>query len=312
MVISVLAPSCATPIMIKPAVKAIPSIDEKSYVSFDGDSLGYKKWPAKDKPHTVIIGVHGISGHAGDYQNLGKHLAENHTGIALYAPETRGQGMDPQVWRKGDIRHAEDWYKDLYTFSDLVSAQHPDAELIWFGESMGSLIVTHAYESIPPHVAKPRRLILSSPILDVGKKIPAWKRNVVRATSFLLPKLRVSLETLSNGEKPTVTQQDIHEQQAAVNPWYIPRYTLRLLLSLADMADGMPQAINSLRCPLLILHGGNDIFTDETSVKKLEGQLAKDAKITREFYPGSYHLLMYDHDREKIFGDVSKWITKEP
>lgn len=292
-------------------MKTIPSINDSSYLSFDGDSLGYKKWSSKEQPKTVIIGVHGISGHAGDYENLGKHLTKHHSDVALYSPETRGQGMDPKIQRKGDIRRRDDWNQDLYTFSNLVKDLHPEAELIWFGESMGSLIVTHAYQNIPPHVTKPSRIIISSPILNVKEKIPAWKRHMVRFTGLIAPKLRVSLETLSNGEKATVTKQDIHEQQAAINPWYVPKYTLRLLLNLADMADCMDHAASSIECPLLIVHGGHDIFTEESSVKALESQLPEKVNVTRHFYPESYHLLMYDHDKETIFQDISKWLTQK-
>lgn len=306
----IMLPSCATSTLSPLTSKAMPRIDDQSYKSFDGDSLGYKKWRPNKEPKTVIIGIHGISGHAGDYKNLSKHLNRSSKDIALYAPETRGQGMDPITHRKGDIQNPQHWYQDLYTFDSLIRKLHPKAEIIWFGESMGSLIVTHAYATAPFNQPKPDKVILSSPILDIKKKVPSWKRHLVRAARLILPTLRVSLETLSNGEKPTVTKQDIHEQQAAINPWYIPRYTLRLLISLTDMASTMQQAASTITCPLLIVHGGKDIFTESTSVSQFEKQLPQNSLATRLYYKGSYHLLMYDHDRETIFEDISKWLKK--
>jgi alpha-beta hydrolase superfamily lysophospholipase len=32
---------------------------------------------------------------------------------------------------------------------------------------------------------------------------------------------------------------------------------------------------------------------------------------THHYYPGSYHLLMYDHQRDKIFADISSWLDQQ-
>jgi len=306
-----LASSCANPIDDKPKVNVKPQLQEKKYVTHDGDHLGYNKWiPEKQEPKTIIIGVHGISGHADDYDNLGEFLRKNSPATALYAAETRGQGMDPKVERRGDIHDAKEWYKDLYTFTDLVRKVHPGAKVIWFGESMGSLIIMHAYSQTPPGSAKPDAMIVSSPIVDLQSKVEPWKIMALRISTFLMPTLRISLESLSNGEKPQVTQGDIHKEQIAKNEWYIPRYTLRLLLKLGDLAEGMPQQAQKIHCPILVMHGGNDIFTSEDSVKMFYQHLPESTTKARQFYPEAYHLLMYDEKRDKIFQDATDWIKK--
>lgn len=301
--------SCSTSIDGKPIGQVKPQLQEKEYVTYDGDRLGYKKWlPKKAAPKTVIIGVHGISGHAGDYDNLGEFLLKNSPATAFYAAETRGQGLDPKVERRGDIRSEKSWYKDLYTFTDLVRKLYPKSKVIWYGESMGSLIVMHAYNQAPPGSQKPDAVIVSSPIVDVRAKVEPWKAMALRVSAFLMPKLRVSLESLSNGEKAQVTQQDIHEEQAPKNAWYIRRYTLRLLLKLGDLADSMPQQAAQMTCPVLVMHGGKDIFTSEDSVKKFYSRLPDNISKSRKFYPQAFHLLMYDAQREEIFKDAANWI----
>lgn len=320
LVMAVLVSSCSTRLNLTPKVKGLPRLDDKHYVSYDSDQFGYRKWfpkeleegtsPKKDHPKTVIIGVHGISGHSGDYNNLGVYLTKRHSDVALYAPETRGQGMDANKFRRGDIRRANEWYKDLYTFTRLIRKAHPGARIIWFGESMGSLITMHAYNQTPPGDAKPDAMIISSPIVEVQKKLPAWKMVAVRVCAALLPKLRVSLETLSDGQRAVVTEDDMHEEQAAKNAWYIRRYTLRLLLHLGDMAAAMGEQASQVQCPVLVLHGGKDIFTEEKDVEGFYRRFPDGAKTTRKYYPGSFHLLMYDHDRDKIFKDVSMWLDQ--
>jgi alpha-beta hydrolase superfamily lysophospholipase len=311
---AVLVSSCSTRLNVTPKVKGLPRLTDKNYVSYDSDQFGYRKWlsaaSAKKDPATVIIGVHGISGHSGDYENFGKHLLKHHSDVALYAPETRGQGMDQNKFRRGDIRRVKEWYKDLYTFTRLVRKVHPKSKIVWFGESMGSLIVMHAYSNTPPGEVKPDALVISSPIVEVEEKLPAWKMATVRVSTLLLPKLRVSLDTLSDGQRAVVTEDDIHEEQVAKNPWYIRRYTLRLLLSLGDMAGGMDGRASQVHCPVLVLHGGKDIFTEEKNVNDFYERFPDTTDKTKKYYPGSYHLLMYDHDRDKIFKDVSTWLNQ--
>ena len=62
----------------------------------------------------------------------------------------RGQGSDPIRERRGDIGDPQDWYRDLFAFTQLVQEQHPNAKVVWFGESMGALIAAHAWRSLPP------------------------------------------------------------------------------------------------------------------------------------------------------------------
>ena len=310
-----LTSSCSPQLDVNAPVKNQPQLAEKEYTSFDGDHLGYQKWvPASKKSSiaikTVVIGVHGISGYSGDYENLGKHLLKSNPGTVLYAAETRGQGMDPEIQRRGDIRRAKDWYRDLYTFTGLVRQLYPKAKIVWFGESMGSLIVLNAYNHTPMGDQKPDAMVLSSPIIDVNDKLSPWKYAAARVAAALFPKLRISLETLSDGQKAMVTEDDMHEEQAEKNAWYIKRYTLRLLLTLGNMSGKLDEQAAAVDCPVLLLHGGQDIFTPKASVEQLYAHFPDTTDQTKKFYPGSFHLLMYDHDREKIFADISTWLLK--
>lgn len=303
--------SCATPLAVKRPPSIVPKLDEADYTSFDGDILGYQKWRnAQSEPEFVMIGVHGISGYSGDYENFGKFLIKSHPEIALYAPETRGQGMDLDKSRRGDIHRVKEWYHDLYTFTRLVRKLHPKAKVIWFGESMGSLITTHAYNELPAGEPKPDAMVISSPIIDVSEKVPRWKLMVARGLAAILPKLRISLETLSEAQHAVVTADDIHEQQAAKNEWYIKRYTLRLLLHLEKMAAAMPEQVAKIDRPTLVLHGGRDIFTPSEKVHRLSERFPASTPVTSKHYPDSYHLLMYDLERDKIFQDVTHWVKQ--
>ena len=194
-----------------------------------GDTFGYRKWISdKTEPDVVLIGIHGFCGASIDYANLGNHLLAHQPKTGLYAYEVRGQGSDPIVERRGDIGDPEDWYRDLFAFTQLVRERHPDAKVVWFGESMGALIAAHAWREAPDGEPPCDGLILSSPIVRFRDDIPAWTPGLVQIAATTLPLARVSLDTLAGGQDVQMTQKSLHNEQAKKNPYHMEQYTLRL------------------------------------------------------------------------------------
>lgn len=279
------------------------------------ETFGYRKWVRDGaKPKTVVIGVHGFCGASIDYENLGLRLLKEQPDIGLYAYEVRGQGKDPLKERRGDIDDPELWFRDLEKFSEMVRAKHPKARIVWFGESMGALIVSHAYQETVAAGGKSPcdALILSSPVVKFREDFPRWKKDLVRGVSQVAPTARVSLETIAGGEQVQMTHDSVHSEQAETNSWHIDRHTLRLLVTLSDLIDGMPDCARSFEVPTLVLHGGKDFFSGADDVKAFYGNIPKDAGRDRRYYPDSYHLLMYDDLKDKVIGDVEEWLEELP
>lgn len=279
------------------------------------ETFGYRKWMRPDaKPQTVVIGVHGFCGAAIDYENLGKRLLKEQPKTAVYAYEVRGQGKDPLKERRGDIDDPNLWFSDLTKFTAMVRAKHPGARIVWFGESMGGLIVSHTYQQAvaagqpPPCDA----IVLSSPVVKFRDDFPKWKKDLVRGAAGVAPTARVSLETIAGGQEVQMTHDTLHSEQAETNAWHIDKHTLRSLVALSDLVDGMPECARSFEVPTLVLHGGKDFFTPAADVEAFFGNIPKEANRSRKFYPDSYHLLMYDEQKEKVIGDVEQWLGKLP
>ncbi len=289
---------------------------QKTYTSFDGDRFPYSQWGNCKTPSTIIIAVHGINGAACDYSGLGNYIEQHLPQAALYAPETRGQGNDPNIRRRGDIYHAQEWYKDLTTFSNIIRGQHPESKVVWCGESMGSLIVTHTlaeHKSSPSAPPLCDGLILLSPVVDLSHQIPAWKHRCANLISALFPRLRFSLTALSGEDAVKVTQgSDDHETQAATNSYWIPKFTLRLLSTLGNLIKAMPQCATRIDLPTLIINGGNDYFTPPQYVESFIHHFPNPSNVQHRYFPNAYHLLMYDEQRQEIFANIVEWIKNQP
>ena len=274
-------------------------------------SFGYRKWISESiEPEVVVIGIHGFCGAAIDYANLGNYLLQHRSRAGLYAYEVRGQGSDPIHERRGDIGDPQDWYRDLFAFTQLVKERHPGAKIVWFGESMGAMIASQALRESPANEPICDGLILSSPIVRFRDDIPAWTPGLVQIAATTLPLARVSLDTLSGGQDVQMTQTSRHTEQSKKNSYSVEAYTLRLIGALAGHIDNMNDCATRFRSPVLVLHGGKDYFNNDSDVRGFVARIHSGVSKTYHNYPQSYHLLMYDAKKEVVFRDVDLWLNK--
>ncbi len=236
--------------------------------SGESETFGYRTWKAEGiEPDIVLICIHGFCGASVDYANLGEHLLANQPRTAIYAYEVRGQGSDPIYQRRGDIGDPQQWYDDLEAFTQLVEERHPDAKIIWYGESMGALIATHAICQAPAGNPPCDALVLSSPIVRFKDDVEPWKIALVRTAAATLPLARVSLDALAGQQDVQMTQESNHGDQSKTNSYNVEQHTLRLLGTLATLIDGMNRCAENLEIPTLVLHGGKDYFNNDPDVR---------------------------------------------
>lgn len=279
--------------------------------SAKGETFGYRKWISdKTEPDVVMIGIHGFCGASIDYTNLGNHLLANQPETGLYAYEVRGQGSDPIHERRGDIGNPKDWYRDLFAFTQLVREQHPDAKVVWFGESMGALIAAHAWHEAPSAEPPCDGLVLSSPIVRFRDDIPDWTPGLVQIAATTLPLARISLEALSGGQNVQMTQTSNHGEQVKKNDYHVEQHTLRLIGTLTRLIDSMNDCAADFHSPVLVLHGGQDYFNNDSDVRGFVARIPASTSKTYRNYPKAYHLLMYDQKKEVIFKDIERWVDK--
>jgi len=287
-----------------------PSLGAKTWTSTDGKQMPWRVWnvPRGTTERCVLITVHGLSGTAEDFHALGEALPSQ--GIAVYGYELRGQGNDPDRARRGDIDEPETWLRDLMTFHRLVRARHPGVPVVWYGESLGSLIALHAAASHCP-CATPDAVIFASPIGGLRTQVGGLRRALLRSASRVLPTLRVKLGGAAGVDenKVRVTSTTTHGGQMAKTPHHVPAFTLRLLRGLDDLLRANERAAGELRLPVLMLGSPNDVVSSEDQVRVLFGWIASDDKRLL-WYRRSYHLLLHDVQHEEVVRDVAQWMSR--
>jgi alpha-beta hydrolase superfamily lysophospholipase len=91
-------------------------------------------------PRAVMVCIHGLGLHKGNYEDFGKRLAEE--GIITYAMDVRGFGewQKYKQYRKVDLKGA---LNDLNSILTAIKTKYPDLPIILTGESMGGAFALH-------------------------------------------------------------------------------------------------------------------------------------------------------------------------
>jgi acylglycerol lipase len=286
----------------------------------DGETFSYSLWapelppnqpPVPEwQPRAIVVAVHGLSGAALDYEPLGSFLAKHR--VATYAIELRGQGNDPVSARRGDLARIEDWFVDLSAFFALVRSRHPGAPIYYYGESMGSALLTR-FVAQARDVDLPDGLVLASPVVDIKAKPSWWQELVFRFFLWVRPTHRVNVAeyTKRNNDDPSnwVTRDETHRRWFETAPHKIQYFTVRFFKCLRELITGCFDAAPKIKVPVLVIYAANDVFIPPARVEQFFARLGSREKEL-QFFPESYHLLLHDHDKDQALERIEAWLLR--
>lgn len=292
-----------------PHLPTRPALRGQDWISYDGKIMPYQTWKPVSGTSTrgIVIAVHGLSGASSDFWFIGDTLPKQ--GYTVYAYDLRGQGHDPVLSERGDIRSATQWLRDLETFHLLIKKQHPGKPVFWYGESLGSLICLHTAANRLPDRRDPDGIILASPVAGLKTTVSGFRRWLLETAAKLSPRSRYSLGDLAgvDEKKIQVTSTTTHGDQMSVTEHHLSAFSLRLLTEIGRLLDANPGAAKRLRMPVLFLASPNDILSSPDQVQTLFSQVRSPQKRLL-WYTRSYHLLLHDVQRAEVSHDLFKWL----
>jgi alpha-beta hydrolase superfamily lysophospholipase len=279
-----------------------------------GETFPYSLWDAGlapgQRPRAVVVAVHGLSGAALDFEPLGFHLAGHR--VVTLALELRGQGNDPRPGRRGDLVQIEDWFADLRAFFSLVRSRWPDAQIYYYGESMGAaLLIRFLAQAREPDL--PAGLVLASPVIVVPGKPDWWQQLVFRFLLWARPGHRIDVRKFTRRDRDDpskwVTRDEAHRHWFATAPHKLDFYTVRFFKCLFELIEGCLEAAPQVKAPVLVIYAAKDVFIPPTRVERFFARLGSREKELR-FFPESYHLLLHDDDRAQVLERIEAWLLR--
>ena len=268
---------------------------ENWYEGAKGERLFLRSWRPAGAPRAVAILLHGLGDHSGLYPMIPEALVP--CGLAVYAPDLRGNGRSPGP--RGHVDSWSDFREDLHRLVARVRSAEPGAPLFLLGNSLGGLIVLdyafHYPEGLRGVVA------LSPPLGEIG--VPPVLLALGRVASRIWP--RFSLET---GMDLTGLSRDPQVvRDVLADPLFHRRGTARLSTEVTGAIALVQEQAPRFPVPVLVMHGSADRMVRPDGSRRFIDRVGHPDKRLIE-YDGAYHALLADLGWERVLADLGDWI----
>jgi acylglycerol lipase len=275
-----------------------------------GQSAYWQSWLPRDTSRAVIVVVHGIHEHSARYAHVGVRLAA--AGYAVYAADHRGHGRSDG--RRANIERMALILDDLRSFVGFAAERHPGLPLFMVGHSLGGLIALHyalecgalecgALECGAGSTSL-AGLVVSGPAVTATAG-SALARRLAGVLSALVPNLGVAALDADHkiSRDPEVVRA--YREDPLV---YRGRIKARTGAEVLAAMQRLPGRLPGLSVPLLLLHGTDDqICPLAGSIMVHDAVSSPDRTLRR--YPGLYHEVFNEPEREAILTDLISWLN---
>lgn len=263
----------------------------------DGLRLHVHRW-LPDRPKALVLVAHGVLEHGGRYAELARRLSQ--ANLAVWIPDCRGHGRSggSRVWVDRFDRYVDDFLGVLAE----ARGNHPGLPVFLIGHSMGGLVATRACLA-KGTVAK--GLVLSAPAVSVAENLFPWLRKLAAWASRLLPRLRLArLGSAMLSRDPQVLADFRNDPLV-----YHGRIPTRTGAEILRVSSEVRRAAAQVGLPVLILQGTADAVVSTDEVRRFYDDLSSGDKTLR-LYPGLYHDLPREPERQTIHGELAAWIVQ--
>lgn len=273
-----------------------------TFIGKGGIEIFFQSWIA-DRPKAVLVISHGQGEHSGRYTHILEELKGK--GISVYALDHRGHGRSGG--KRGHVDSWMDYIYDLKLYLNFVKEDNDDLPVILMGHSMGGLIALKFALIYQDDISA---LILSSPLLTLSAKVPAWKGSMGKILSNYLPGI-----ALPTGLDANLLSHDKDVVNKYVNDSLVHGMaSARWLTEYIATRDECYSRAGEIKIPTLIFHGKSDGIVDykgsETIFETIQTQ-KKDKAL--HIFDGLYHETMneLEADRKRVLHITSSWIAEK-
>ena len=264
-------------------------LPEASLVMRDGTRLPLRVWRPEGAPRFVVVALHGLTDHGGNFMLEGGPLLTA-GGAIVYAYDQRGFGWNRA---RGYWPGADTLIDDAREALGLIRALHPGVPVFLLGESMGGAVALAARPTDVDGV------ILSSPGVWGGRYLSELLRTLLWGVSHALGPLSVA--SGSTG----ITASDNMEalRRFSTDPLILRNVRMDMVAGVVELMDravaALPQCCGEV--PVLLMVGGKD----EVVPISIARRALRDAHFPRvAYYADGWHLLLRDRIRADVARDI--------
>ncbi|WP_075352034.1 alpha/beta hydrolase [Algoriphagus marinus] len=270
---------------------------ETSYQTHDGKKLYLQAWMT-ESPKASLLLVHGLGEHSSRYMHLVEKLVE--LGVSVFTFDGRGHGKSANGKPDAFFESYQDYLKDIDALFGKVKSYVPGVPAFLYGHSMGGGLVAAYVLDFKPEAAG---VILSSPAIKEAEGTSKILIAVGGIISKFFPRFKaLKLDASKISRIPAEVEKYLSDPLIYTDP--IPARTGNELLV---MMQSIQENGREFELPMLLIHGSADGLTNPKGSEML-AEKARSKDKTIKIFPGGYHELINDSDREEVMDLIVDWI----
>jgi acylglycerol lipase len=272
----------------------VGTMSEDTLKGAGGLNIVVRSWRPDGPARGVVAIVPGFNSHSGYYTWVaGQFVA---SGLAVYAVDLRGRGKSDG--ERFYVERFADYVSDVASLVTLAKSREPGLPVFLLGHSAGGVVSCIYAIEHQPEIAG---LICES----FAHQVPApdFALAVLKGLSHVAPHVHVlRLKNEDFSRDPAVVQ--------AMNVDPLIAHETQPTQTVAEMVradERLKEEFPLITLPVLILHGTLDKAT-KPSGSQLFYDTAGSTDKTLKLYPGHFHDLLNDIDKEVVMADIKGWI----
>jgi acylglycerol lipase len=270
---------------------------EGTFKSVRDLDIHYEAWLPDGEVKAVLFIVHGVGEYCARYTNVVDRFVP--LGYAVYGLDHIGHGKSGGG-RESLVRF-EDFTEPLTAYFKMVSAWQPGKPVFIYGHSLGALI-TPFY--LLEHQADFKGAIISAPATKIPDSISPLTITMGKILSAIAPNagiLGLDTSNLSHDVNVVNTYNADPLVFHGKMPARLSAEMLRAMLLVNEQAA-------KITLPVLLMQGSGDHIVDPGGAQELYDKVGSRDK-TIKIYPGLYHEIHNEPDREIMFKDLEAWLN---
>lgn len=239
--------------------------------------------------------VHGIGEHVGRYSHVAEYFMQQ--GYAVTGIDHYGHGKSDG--RRGASRGMAFTFDYLQAFVAHVKDLYGKPVLM-YGHSMGGGILTGFLLQRQPQLLA---AVISAPALIIGMRPGPLLKGLLRVLSALAPNLLIKqgLDINKISHDPDAVQLFLRD------PLRHDKLSLRLANDMIRNGAWCLEHAQALTTRSLLIHGDADAFT-ALEGSRLFVRRAPATLLTYKEWPGSYHELHNEYNKDEVLQFICQWL----
>lgn len=273
---------------------------EHTFISFDGQQLFYRHWPAVGRDsRRVLVLLHRGHEHSGRLQHIVDELGLDDS--AVYAWDARGHGRSPGP--RGYSPSMATSVRDVDEFVRHLGNTHGVApqNIVLIAQSVGAVLAaTWVHDYAPPICG----LLLAAPAFSIKLYVP-----FAYAGLRLQQKLRGNFYVNSYVKARFLTHDPQRIASYEADPLITRPISVSMLLSVHDTAQRIVADAGAIMVSTQVLVSGGDFVVHKGPQRRFFAGLGSPLKELHEL-PGFYHDTLGETGRAQAFALMRDFILR--